>query len=255
VKFIADRDWAEDPARSLRASLKPGIRVFCTSWVDSFTGRILDLHELGRICHANGTSFVVNVSQGLGNRLFSLSGLPVDALSCSGSKWLCGPYGTGFAWISDRLISEMSPVQYYWQANRTEAALMEGALAFDVAYPTYDVFATANFFNYVPWTSAVECLLETGIGAIAKHVDEWVLAFRGGLKASPYEVSGGTGSALSALIIITHQDATKNQTIYEQARSAGIDVALRRGKIRISPHFFVPLEAAQRTSNLLRSFS
>jgi len=237
--------WARSPCEALRAALQKSTRVFCATWVDSFTGRMVDLGSLGEICRANGTFFLVNASQGLGNRCFDIEGLPIDALTCSGSKWLCGPYGTGFCWVGDELSTSLSPTQYYWQANRHESSLRASASA-DIGADNacYDVFATANFLNYVPWTSAIECLLEIGIQPISTHIDAWVQAFRDGCDVTNYEVSGGDGGAeTSALIFVTHKDSARNDFIFQNLRNMGIDVALRRGKIRISPHFFNPVES------------
>jgi cysteine desulfurase / selenocysteine lyase len=255
TQLIPSRLWSEDPAGALRASLRRETRIFCASWVDSFTGRVLDLRDLGNICRGNGTFFVVNASQGLGNRCFVAGGLPIDALTCSGSKWLCGPYGTGFCWIGEEMSASMLPIQYYWQANRDERTLSStssSGLGADNA--SYDVFATANFLNYVPWMIAIECLLEAGIESISKHIDAWVLAFKDGFDTTHYEiVSTQGGIERSALIFVNHKEPMRNDSIHQNLRSVGIDVALRRGKIRISPHFFNPLESVSLVLDSLRS--
>src|SRR5947209_4678781 len=59
--------------------------------VNTFTGHLADLDGLGRVCRERGVTFVVNATQALGRRPLDVSELPLDALTCAGYKWLCGP--------------------------------------------------------------------------------------------------------------------------------------------------------------------
>ena len=52
--------------KDLAAELSPATRLFCTSWVFSFTGQAVDLTALGRVCRRAGVTFVVNGSQAVG---------------------------------------------------------------------------------------------------------------------------------------------------------------------------------------------
>ena len=77
-------------AGQLEAELTPATRLFCTSWVFSFTGHMIDLAAVGRVCRRAGVTFVVNGSQAVGAVPLDLADLPVDALVSCGFKWLCG---------------------------------------------------------------------------------------------------------------------------------------------------------------------
>src|SRR4029453_17687451 len=80
-------------AGQLEAELTPATRLFCTSWVFSFTGHAVDLAALGRACRRAGVTFGVNGSRAVGAAPLARPRLPVDALVSCGFKWLCGPYG------------------------------------------------------------------------------------------------------------------------------------------------------------------
>ena len=101
-------------AGQLEAELTPATRLFCTSWVFSFTGHAVDLAALGRVCRRAGVTFVVNGSQAVGARPLDLAELPVDALVSCGFKWLCGPYGTGFCWLAPDLLASLTYRPAYW---------------------------------------------------------------------------------------------------------------------------------------------
>jgi cysteine desulfurase / selenocysteine lyase len=90
-------------ADELSAAVGPNTRLLAVTWVDSFTGRALDLDALGAVCRRAGIVLVVNASQALGARAIDVQRTPVDAVVSCGYKWLCGPYATGFAWLHPTL--------------------------------------------------------------------------------------------------------------------------------------------------------
>lgn len=62
-------------AEELASALTPMTKVFCTTWVNSFSGSSLDVHVLGAVCRAHQVLFVVNGSQGVGARPLHRSAL------------------------------------------------------------------------------------------------------------------------------------------------------------------------------------
>lgn len=82
-------------AADVTGAITDRTRVLAVTWVDSFTGHALDLHEIGELCRRRGVLLVVNASQALGARPLDVTATPVDAVVSCGYKWLCGPYATG----------------------------------------------------------------------------------------------------------------------------------------------------------------
>jgi selenocysteine lyase/cysteine desulfurase len=103
----------------LEAAITPRTRLFCTTWVHSFSGFAIDLGALGAICRSRDVAFVLNASQALGTRFIDVCQAPIDALTCAGWKWLCGPYGAGFCWVGARLRERLQPMKAYWLAMQT----------------------------------------------------------------------------------------------------------------------------------------
>ncbi len=66
-------------AGELAAAITDRTRVCAVTWVDSFTGRALDLNALGTVCRQAGVLLVVNASQALGARPLDVTSTPVDA--------------------------------------------------------------------------------------------------------------------------------------------------------------------------------
>ena len=86
--------------------------------------------------------FVVNASQALGACPIDVSATPVDAVVACGYKWLCGPYGTGFAWLHPDLLDRLRPQQAYWlamQAGRGLDQMRETSVRDDLGVRAFDV--------------------------------------------------------------------------------------------------------------------
>jgi len=203
----------------------------------------LDLSSIGEICRAKEVKFVLNASQGLGGIPYDVSCGYVDALTSVGFKWLCGPYGTGFCWIEPEFRESLDYNQAYWLAMQT-ADDLKGAQSMPVIKSglgarKYDVFGTANFFNLKPWTEAVNLLLDIGVENIWEYNQSLIQRLIDELNPNDYRiVSPFDRSERSNILIVSHRDAKKNQTIYDILRSHHIYTSLRNGQLRLSPHVF-----------------
>jgi cysteine desulfurase / selenocysteine lyase len=234
---LPDRD-------ELGKAITPGTRLFCTSWVHSFSGFAADLEGLGSVCRDHKVTFVVNASQALGARPLNVQVAPVDAVVSVGFKWLCGPYGTGLCWIRPDLLQALEYNQTYWLAEMTadDLAKEDSGVHLPEGPPTartYDVFGTANFFNFKPWAASVEHLLRQGIDRIAFYDQQLVEQFIAGLDPKKYELtSPPRGEARSTLVFVSHRDPVRNRDIHMKLKDAGIDAACRKGKLRLSPHLY-----------------
>ncbi len=257
VRYVEPARHLPD-AEELSAALTPRTRLFCTTWVHSFSGTACDLRELGAVCRANGTRFVVNASQALGARPFD-STLPVDAVLGVGFKWLCGPYGTGFLWMRPDLLQSLRIHQAYWLAQMTADDL--GKEDSDPRLPEgpptarrCDVFGTANFFNFKPWAAAIEYLLSVGIERIAEHDQRLVQHLLDGLDPAKFDIlSPREPASRSTLVFLSHKESDRNRRLYEHLRANKIDVAYRRGMLRLAPHLYNTMDDMDRTLSALHS--
>ncbi len=229
-------------AAQLEAELTPATRVFCSSWVFSFTGEAIDLEAIGRLCRERGVLFVVNASQAIGARSLDLGAAPVDALVSCGFKWLCGPYGTGFCWLAPGLAERLDYEQAYWLTqSKTSDLSQEGGytLRDDLGAARYDVFCTANFLNFAPWHASIELLLETGVDRIAAHDQALVERLINGLQDTDWQlVSPRTEPERSTLVLVRHPDPEHTAATAAALARGGIDIAQRAGSLRFSPHLY-----------------
>ncbi|HUU94634.1 MAG TPA: aminotransferase class V-fold PLP-dependent enzyme [Phycisphaerae bacterium] len=257
IRFVEPTGPSITPAE-LEAQLTPATRLFCTTWVHSFTGYAVDERALAQICRKRDTLFVLNASQALGCRPFNAVRTGVDAVTSCGFKWLCGPYGTGFCWIAPELREAMMPTQAYWLANLTADDLrgeFPCEIRQDLGARAYDVFCTANFMNFMPWTESVEYLLNSGIESIAAHNDALVSHLVGNVDRDSYEIlSPPDGPARSSIVVLKHRDEEQNERCFEVLKREGIDISLRKGALRVSPHLYNTQRDIERLLDVLNCF-
>ncbi|VAW09674.1 Cysteine desulfurase [hydrothermal vent metagenome] len=229
-------------ADEVAAAITPSTRVVCLTWVHSFSGQVIDLDAIGEVCRANDALFVVNGSQGIGGIPIAVTDHPIDALISVGHKWLCGPYATGFCWLGPRVADRIQPTKRYW---------LSGLSTDDVSRPDYDIsafsqsdtgkydiFATANFFNFSAFAESVTLINSVGVDTIYEHNQALTGQLVAGIDASQYEVlDRGNPERLSSIVFLRPLDRSMEQTA-KHLRQAKVDFALRVGLFRVSPHLY-----------------
>jgi selenocysteine lyase/cysteine desulfurase len=244
-------------ADELSSAIRPETRLFCTTWVHSFTGHAVDAYGLGEVCRQHDVLFALNASQGIGARRFDLKKIKVDMVTSCGFKWLCGPYGTGFCWISPEVREELQPTKAYWLANLTAEDLRGGfeyELRQDLGARAYDLFCTANFLNFKPWTKSVEYLLAIGIEDVSAHNSELVSDLISRIDTDRYEIlSPVHGPARTAIVVLRHRVESANARCFDTLAARGIDIALRRDCLRIAPHLYNTREDIEACLKVLNS--
>ncbi|MCG8626266.1 MAG: aminotransferase class V-fold PLP-dependent enzyme, partial [Proteobacteria bacterium] len=73
------------------------------SHVEYGTGQTYDLKRFSDKAHRHGAVCVVDATQSAGQVPIDVSASGVDAVATSCYKWLCGPFGTGFMYVSPTL--------------------------------------------------------------------------------------------------------------------------------------------------------
>jgi selenocysteine lyase/cysteine desulfurase len=230
-------------SHEVEAAIGPNTRLLCLTCVHSLSGWAIDLDAIGSLCRARGVTFVVNASQAVGVRLIDVRQAPVDVLISVGWKWLLGPYATGFCWIRPELRATLDYNQNYWLAMLSSDDLgredIDLTLRHDPGAARYDVFATANFFNFKTLAASVEYLLQHGIEAVRSHDDALVQRLIDGLDRRKYRLTSPEArSRRSTLVFIEPVERERAGEIHRALQTRRVHVAFRAGALRLSPHLY-----------------
>ncbi len=146
-----------DP-QSIRDLLRnPRVRLLAVTWVPTNSGLMQPVEEIGAIAAEADVPYLVDACQAVGQLPIDVSRLRCDFLSATARKFLRGPRGIGFLYVSDRAL------------QRGDAPLlidMRGA-----SWATADSFELApDARRFENWEFSYALLL--GLGAAARYANE-----------------------------------------------------------------------------------
>jgi selenocysteine lyase/cysteine desulfurase len=106
--------------RRFAAALRPRTRAISLSHVLSPTGLRMPIAEIAALARSRSVLCVVDGAQAVGATAVDVRALGCDAYATSGHKWLMGPKGTGFVFVSNGAAAEIQPPQ--WLVGRSFGA-------------------------------------------------------------------------------------------------------------------------------------
>jgi selenocysteine lyase/cysteine desulfurase len=93
-----------DPQSVAELLREPRVRLLAVTWVPTNSGLIQPVEALGEIAEAAGVPYLVDGCQAVGQIPIDVGKLRCDFLSATGRKFLRGPRGIGFLYVSDRAL-------------------------------------------------------------------------------------------------------------------------------------------------------
>jgi len=79
-------------------------RLVAVTHIPTNSGLVQDVAAVGRICREQDTLFLLDACQSVGQMPLEVAELECDFLSATGRKFLRGPRGVGFLYVSDRAL-------------------------------------------------------------------------------------------------------------------------------------------------------
>jgi selenocysteine lyase/cysteine desulfurase len=238
------------------AALTPRTRAVSVSWVSFSTGLRYDLSGLGKLCRERGVLFAVDATQGIGGLEFDLRQTPCDLLASSGYKWMLGPYGLSFAWVSPLLTERLVPGNVNWMAVRGAedfSRLADCDLDLVPGARRFDRNEAASFLDTAGATASAHYLLEVTPRAIEAHVRALLDRLVAGLPQGYRVVSALEPGMRSNLLSIAASTPEATRSAFDRLAAAGVRTGFREGAIRVSPHVYNTPEEIDRVLALLES--
>jgi cysteine desulfurase / selenocysteine lyase len=240
-----------DEARMLEEVARGDVAVVAVSAVQFTDGWVADLGALGRACAEHGAWLVVDAIQALGQLPLDPRAAGVHLLATGGQKWLCAPFGTGFAWVARELVERLEPPVVGWTSMAASADLervtgyryrwVEGARRFEVA--------TQPFHDYAAFAASLALLDEAGPAAIRAHVLALLEPLAAWLRERGAEVAGDPAPERRSGILAFRTPDTG--AAYRALLAAGVGCVLREGAVRLSPHLYNQPEDLERVMEAL----
>ncbi|QLH11724.1 aminotransferase class V-fold PLP-dependent enzyme [Nitrosarchaeum sp. AC2] len=203
------------------------------------TGSILPVEKIGNMLQSN-TSFFIDSAQTIGCiGNFDVKKTKCDFMSFNGSKWLCGPMGTGLFYCNKKSHELLEPMTI-----GGESAMIYDKI--NLAFKDMpDKFQTGfrNYVGIVGLESSANYLLKFGMENIRKKNLYLSNLLREELsKVKNIILYGPENPEERTSIVSFNIDGQNPQTIVEKLEKQNIVLAVReileQKIVRASPHFF-----------------
>jgi selenocysteine lyase/cysteine desulfurase len=235
--------WVRDaPDRDLTLSLCDAISerttVVCVSAVQFATGSQVDVAGLVARARDADARVVVDVTQLAGAAPVTMAQWGVDALVCSGYKWLSAPAGVALLAMTENLAAA-TPVIVGWKGSATPFDFTPQDLSLATDARRFEL-STLSYSAAMGLLTSINLLTGIGLTAISEHASqlaaelaEWAAP----LGWTPYRVPGDR-SASGHIVSLRHPAATADEVQAALANQHQINTSSRAGGIRVSLHAY-----------------
>ena len=237
VRMCEERDGRVD-IEELENLVDENTRVIAISHVQYASGFRANLERLGRIARKRDALLVADVIQSLGVLPLNVEAELVDVAAGASHKWLLGPEGVGYLYLSDRARERLQPTLVGWTSvpnpedyNNFDQEWNAGTLAWETGTgPT----ALIHGLN-----ASLELMKATGTESIAAYLETLTDYLCENLSSRNYRViSARDLGQKSQIVCIQHRAGASAMQLYSQLKSNNIITAPRADRLRIAPHFY-----------------
>lgn len=237
-----------DPDSVRRLVAHPRCRLVSLTWIPTNSGLVQAAEEVGEICEAAGVPYLVDACQAVGQLPVDVGRLRCDYLAATARKFLRGPRGLGFLYVSGRAVARgdyplFVDMRGAGLVDPEQFVLSKGARRFENWEFSYALVLGLG--------EAARYALDVGVEATGARAIELATEVRERLEALPGVRLADRGSRLCA--IVTAEIAGRDgDDLVRRLRRAGVNTSaalLGEGPrnapeagatsiLRISPHYF-----------------
>jgi selenocysteine lyase/cysteine desulfurase len=255
VREVAMADGSA-PIDDLVAALDGHTRVLAISAVQYSSGHRYDLAALGAACQERDVLLVVDGTQAVGAMTVDAESSGLDVLAVSAHKWLLGPFGIGFAHLSQRAMQRLAPSTVGWLSVEDPFAFdHEPQLASD---GRRFESGTENSAGIAGLGATVDLVLELDRRRVEDRVLDRAERLASLLDDAGMEVRLPTRRDRRSGIVIAASPGGAPAVLHEHLLAQGVRCSLRGDGLRFAPHYFTDdadlLRAAESLRDLARAF-
>lgn len=237
--------------KALESSLDSNVKLILLGHMPTQSGIINPAEEIGQLIVGKNIFYILDATQTVGQIKVDVQSIGCDALCATGRKFLRGPRGTGFFYLSKKWHRQLSPATIdvcggKWTGNESYE-FYEGAKKFE----TWE----RNYASMLGLGEAIRYLQELRIEEVEKCIKKNAMTIREKLSHLSQVTLQDPGEKQGAIITLTVKDKNCAEIVenlrqsgviinYSQREYALLDFKSRglQDVLRVSPHYYNSLE-------------
>ncbi|MEI8133737.1 MAG: aminotransferase class V-fold PLP-dependent enzyme [bacterium] len=185
VKFVELHADDEVTVERFAKAMTPRTKCIAVPHLTCTMGYLLPVKKMAELAHSKGAYLFVDGAHPPGMLQVNVKDIGCDAYASCGHKWLLGPKGTGFLYITKEFREQVQPTWTGAEADKHwEYKEGDGNLAFQDSANRYR-FATQSSSLYTGLIAAIEWQERIGFAKIEARVLELSTQLRAGLNGLP----------------------------------------------------------------------
>lgn len=238
VRQPADGDWTSAVLATIERPGAPPVGLASISSVHWSDGGIIDVDKVQAALQRHGAMFVIDATQSAGVVAMDVTQLDPDAVIFPTYKWLIGPYGRAFLYVAKRHQNGV-PLEQTSAGRRdvnSEKPVYFGDLAYVDNARRYDMGERDHFITLEMASIGMEMMAEWGAAAVSARLAMLNERIADGVRDLGLNLPARSLRAPHVLSLGMAGGIPKE--LIARLAAENIHVALRLGRMRISPHVF-----------------
>jgi selenocysteine lyase/cysteine desulfurase len=244
---------AISPEQALIDAVDQHTRVIAVSAVQYADGLRMNLQAIARHCQSNDILLCVDAIQALGVVPVDVQSTGIDIAVADAHKWLLAPEGIAIFYISHKARDKIQPTQFGWHNLEHTGDFQTLDWQLSASARRYEC-GSLNNLGIQALLASLQCLVDVGINTVFEQVTSRIHAIAHQLDSERYSILSDLETSRSSGIITIKHRTADSMTLYSKLLQQGILCAMRNGGIRLSPHFYTPMNQIEHVTDLLNHY-
>jgi selenocysteine lyase/cysteine desulfurase len=109
IEVIPNDKFGQTSSEALKNTIDNHVKLISITHMPTNSGLINPIEEIGAIARKHECLYLVDACQSVGHFPVDVQQIGCDMLSATGRKYLRGPRGTGFLYVSKEILPELTP--------------------------------------------------------------------------------------------------------------------------------------------------
>jgi selenocysteine lyase/cysteine desulfurase len=236
IRWVKNRD-GRVLVDDIRAQIDSRTRLVSISAVQFSNGFRHDLEATAALCHEKGVLLNLDAIQWAGVLAIDVERLGVHFMSVGGHKWMLAPIGTGYFYCRRDALDLLDPPSVGYHSVGKHEAHMDYELSYRPDAGRFEE-ALVNFPGIWGLDAAVRMQLQLTPGAIERHILGLNAHAAEELRRRGYEIVSPFGASERSGNLSFRHPTRPGEEIEARLKEAGVDLAMRGGRMRISPSYY-----------------